>query len=420
MKKLSSVCGFVIAVALSRLALAAPSSDSLHSEDLVAICGDSITEQRQYSVYLEDYFLMCQPALKLNVTQYGWGGETATAFLARARNDVISFKPTVATTCYGMNDGGYAASTPARLQKYRESLTGIAKALKEGGVRFIVLGSPGVVDTETYKKMGDPVVYNQTLADLSGIAKEVAAEQNTGFADVHSIMMDAMIKAKAKYGASYPLSNDGVHPNPNGHLVMAYAFLKALGCDGNIGTITVDLKNQKAEATAGHRINSISNGAVEVESTRYPFCFSGNETNLADSRSMVEFIPFNRDLNRYLLVVKNAPTERLKVTWGKQSKVFAAADLAKGINLSAEFLDNPFCAPFQAAHYINREKQVFETTAVKVLLHSIPEWKKAVPDESEFLDRCSQKLISKCSLMRAKSKAAVAPVKHVITIEPAS
>ncbi len=26
---------------------------------------------------------------------------------------------------------------------------------------------------------------------------------------------------------------DGVHPDRNGHLVMAYAFLKALGCDGN-------------------------------------------------------------------------------------------------------------------------------------------------------------------------------------------
>ncbi len=41
---------------------------------------------------------------------------------------------------------------------------------------------------------------------------------------------------------------------PNGHLVMAYAYLKGLGCDGNIGTITVDLDAKKAEATDGHKI----------------------------------------------------------------------------------------------------------------------------------------------------------------------
>ena len=52
-------------------------------------------------------------------------------------------------------------------------------------------------------------------------------------------MEDVMTKAKAKYGKQYALAGeaDGVHPDENGHLVMAYAFLKALGCDGDIGTI---------------------------------------------------------------------------------------------------------------------------------------------------------------------------------------
>jgi len=39
-------------------------------------------------------------------------------------NDVLPFKPTVATTCYGMNDGGYAASTPEVLRVYREAMEG--------------------------------------------------------------------------------------------------------------------------------------------------------------------------------------------------------------------------------------------------------------------------------------------------------
>ena len=62
-----------------------------------------------------------------------------------------------------------------------------------------------------------------------------------------------MGKAKAKYGDSYPVAGgDGIHPGANGHLVMAYAFLKGLGVDGNIGTITVDLGTKKATGSDGH------------------------------------------------------------------------------------------------------------------------------------------------------------------------
>ncbi len=49
----------------------------LKAGDYVAIVGDSITEQRLYSVYMEDYLLMCQPAAQLQTTQFGWGGETS-------------------------------------------------------------------------------------------------------------------------------------------------------------------------------------------------------------------------------------------------------------------------------------------------------------------------------------------------------
>ena len=44
--------------------------------DFVAVVGDSITEQKQYSVFIEDYLLMCKPVADLRVTQFGWGGET--------------------------------------------------------------------------------------------------------------------------------------------------------------------------------------------------------------------------------------------------------------------------------------------------------------------------------------------------------
>src|SRR4051794_37518899 len=83
------------------------SAEQLQKGDTVAVVGDSITEQCKYSVYIEDYLVMCQPAGELKQTQFGWSGETSWGFQSRMQNDMLRFKPTVATTCFGMNDGGY-------------------------------------------------------------------------------------------------------------------------------------------------------------------------------------------------------------------------------------------------------------------------------------------------------------------------
>jgi len=70
----------------------------LKAGDRLAICGDSITEQKMYSRMMEDYLTVCAPDLKVTVRQYGWSGERAPGFLARMTNDCLLFKPTVATT----------------------------------------------------------------------------------------------------------------------------------------------------------------------------------------------------------------------------------------------------------------------------------------------------------------------------------
>ena len=60
-----------------------------------------------YSRLMEDYLTMCVPELRVTVRQFGWSGERAPGFLARMTNDCLRFKPTMVTTCYGMNDHEY-------------------------------------------------------------------------------------------------------------------------------------------------------------------------------------------------------------------------------------------------------------------------------------------------------------------------
>jgi hypothetical protein len=261
-------------------------------------------------------------------------------------------------------------------------------------------------------------MYNPTLAKLRDIAKEVATKEGVVFANVYDPMMDVMTKAKAKYGNTYAVAGgDGVHPGPNGHLVMAYAFLKALGCDGHIGTLTVDLAAGKAQATEGHKVLACTNGTLELESSRYPFCFFGDPKSPHATSGIIEFFPFNDHLNRLTLVVKGAKADTLKVTWGKASKSFPAADLAKGINLAAEFLDNPFCEPFRKVEHAIRQQQNFETPMIKDLINKLPRFRQLVPEETEAFDRIRAALARRDDELAAKSAAAVVPVKHTIRIE---
>ncbi len=390
----------------------------LQNGDYVGVIGDSITEQKLYSVFIEDYLLMCQPAADLRQTQFGWSGETSWGFAARMDNDALRFHPTVITTCFGMNDGGYSPMTPDKAQRYRDNQRQIVEKAKHAKVRAIVVGSPGCVDADKFhRKPADAEMYNKTLAAERDIAREIAQSEGVAFADVFDPMVEVMTKAKAKFGQSYHLAGgDGVHPDRNGHLVMAYAFLKALGCSGDIGRITVDLKANKAEATEGHKVVACRDGVVELESTRYPFCFYGDPSKTSATSGVIEFFPFNQDLNRLTLVVKE-PAGRYKVTWGKTSKEFSAEQLSAGVNLAAEFLENPFSEPFQQVENVIRNQQNFETPLVKNLLTRLPEYKHLLPEATENIELVATAGLRRDKELISQSSAAVKPVSHKIQIE---
>ncbi len=403
---------------LSAGAVSLQAQPVLRSGDLVAVCGDSITEQRLYSLYIEQYLLLCQPADNLMAMQFGWSGERAPGFNARIESNVLPFGPSVATTCYGMNDGGYKAITPEVVETYRKAMTDIVKKLKAGGVREIIVGSPGVVDTKSYHVPGVSAdVYNQTLAALRDSAREVASAEGVHFADVHAVMMAAMLKAKAAFGDDYVLAGDGVHPSGNGHLAMAYAFLKAMGVSGDIGTLTIDYTGNRAIGTAGHKVTSYKQGTMAVESTRYPYCFTGPADG-KDTLAMSTLIPFNEDLNRFRLVVQRAPAQTT-VTWGSASKTFTSAQLAAGINLAAEFPQNPFSEPFAVATKALQDQQLFEAIGIKNILNPLEHWRLAMPEGIQQYDALKKIIMDKSAANRTASRDAVKPVSYTITVSPA-
>ena len=249
-------------------------------------------------------------------------------------NDLLPFKPTVATTCFGMNDGGYSPMDPGKAQRYRDGQKSIVAQLKKAGVRLIVVGSPGCVDADTFAGHSPEraAMYNKTLAQLRDIARNVAQEEGVVFADVFDPMMAAMTKAKAKYGRQYHLAGgDGVHPGPQrppGHglrLPQGPGLRRQHRHDHRrSGRAT------RPRPAKGTRCSPAPAARSRSRAASYPFCFYGDPAQPSSTRGVIEFIPFNEELNRFRLVVRGLAQAKAKVTWGAASKQFAAAAWPRG------------------------------------------------------------------------------------------
>ena len=345
----------------------------LKKNDRLAICGDSITEQKMYSRIVETYLTVCTPELNITSRQFGWSGERAEGFLRRMTNDVLRFKPTIATTCYGMNDHQYRSYTQEIGAYYRTNSLGVVRGFKGNGTR-VIQGSPGCIGVRPFwsqDKAATADDLNISLCQLRNIDIDIAKSEKVDFADVFWPMLVASRMGKDKYGDKYEVpGKDGVHPGWSGHLIMAYAFLKSMGVDGDIGTFTVDLKSGKGKVTKGHQLISAENGSWRIQSSRYPFCATGDINSDNSVRSGMTLVPFNQELNRLMLVAKNARAPRYKVTWGDESHTYTAAQLRNGINLAREFEKNPFLAAFTKVDEAVAAKQAYETKQIKQLLHS--------------------------------------------------
>ena len=376
----------------------AAATNKLKEGDFVAILGGSATAAKVYSVQLETYLVACRPAPGLRTMLFGsssFGGSEDLQSACSSTTGPLPFQPTVATMYYIP-----PAGSPVP-KEYQEQTKQIMDRCKAAGARFVAV-APGPVSPELQKA-----------------AKEAAAREGGVFADFAGVMTEVNTKARAKYGADYDVS---AGQRAAGGLVITYAFLKALGCDGRIGTVTMDLAAGNATATAGHKVLSARDGEVEIESTRYPFCFTGDPKSPDATAGVIEFFPFNQDLNRFLLVVKGAKAARLKVTWGRESREFAAAALAKGINLAAEFPDNPFQEPLQKVMDKVRDKQLYESQLFEFIGNTNGTPRASTANAAPDAARNWEAMVAlgvKCVKDRQDEVAeAVVPVKHVIKVEP--
>src|SRR6476619_3146056 len=129
------ICRTLILLLVAIAAAAAQDPFYLKNGDTVVFYGDSITDQRLYTVFAETYVVTRFPQLNGKFIHSGWGGDRVSGggggpIDLRLRRDVIAYRPTVMTIMLGMNDGRYRAFDQAIFQDYASGFEKIIRDMK--------------------------------------------------------------------------------------------------------------------------------------------------------------------------------------------------------------------------------------------------------------------------------------------------
>jgi lysophospholipase L1-like esterase len=373
----------------------------LRQNDRIVFLGDSITEQQLYTNYVEAYLASRYPELKLTFFNAGWGGDTAPGGCARLERDVLALKPDVVTICYGMNDGGYCPMKPEIRDAFAGGMRKLVSRLKAANVRVVLL-TPGMVDVTVNPDLRKVEYNTQSLRALADEVLALAAAEQLPVADLHRLMNDVEAAAKAADPA-FCMVPDSVHPDPAGHLVMAFGLLQALGVPPRHEEVTVDLATRQATGTSEIGIKHVRHtrkgDTVDVRLDKLPFFVE------PAARKVLPFLPFQETYNEVKLRVTGIAQERAYVRTGAtRTASMPRAFFAQGINL----LDLRGGAAMKAAatlHAYTREKDqiYFRLWRVVALNNSnATGYSAAVHKEAirlgPGLDRARNRMLSKSAL----------------------
>jgi lysophospholipase L1-like esterase len=218
-------------------ALAPDAQALLQDVRRIVFLGDSITQKGDYVADVECWLL--GRGVDVEVLNLGLGSETATDLTPQENEGhlkkhgfgrpcvserlgrvLAETKPDLLFACYGMND---AALPPgeAGLRRFAEAVTRLRDQALASGVKHVVLCTPPVHDNKS-DAASDP--SDQQLARYS---EWLVGKRNDGWSvvDIHTPMRTALDAARQSNPA-FLFAEDGVHPNREGHWLMAREILR--------------------------------------------------------------------------------------------------------------------------------------------------------------------------------------------------
>ena len=248
----------------------------LKDGDSLVFLGDSITHQRLYTQYVEDYFYTRMPKIRLKLHNAGVGGARAWDALQRFDADVAAYKPKYVTILLGMNDGTYQPYNDAIFQTYRQDMTELLTRLTSIGATPILM-TPTMFDARAdrakpnnMRPADSSALYNSVLAYFGTWLREVAVENGWGFVDMWGPLNTITLEQR-KTDPAFTLIKDAVHPGPDGQVVMATAIINDLGVPRQVSNINLTLPAGEGKPQARATGGKVSDLQVTPEGVSFTF-----------------------------------------------------------------------------------------------------------------------------------------------------
>lgn len=306
--------------------------------DTIVMMGDSITEQRLYSNYVEMWATTRFPDRKFIFRNVGIGGDRSTGGNSRFKRDVLAHHATALTVDFGMNDGGYAAFSEKTFGPYMKGLQGIADQARAAKIR-VAWVTPQPVE----HKPGDKAeIYNDTLEKFSEGVQDTAKKNDGLFVDQFHPYWNVVTKARAAGEKGRITGGDAVHPGPAGQAIMASAILKGLGFPRLVSSADLYLPEAKG-------VDKVEHCKVDEQMAKgdagaiFEYKFRRLDMALPffpqDAKGILKYAPLLEEMNHYGLKVHGLKAGRFEILIdGKKIGEYSAEDLGKGVNLAADVL----------------------------------------------------------------------------------
>lgn len=315
--------------------------------------GNSITDGGHYHSYIWLYYMTRFPNMNLRIFNGGIGGDTAFDMNKRLDGDIFAMEPSVLMVTFGMNDSGYFeynGDKPKEFgeQKYQESIKNyqqMEKRFKDlPSTRIVMLGTSPYDETVQLKDNAPFKTKNETIKRIVEYQKQSAAKNNWEFTDLNATMTALNQQFQQKDPSFTLCGSDRIHPDNDGHMVMAYLFLKAQGFAGkDVADIEINANKKQAVKTENCTISNIKKIGKELsfdylaEALPYPLDTIARGWGQKKSQAeAMKVVPFMDEMNREMLKVTGLKGQYKLLIDGEEVGIWNANELAEGINLAKE------------------------------------------------------------------------------------
>ena len=163
------------------------------------------------------------PQLPIRIVNTGTSGNTVKDLKSRWQTDVLDLKPDWLSIMIGINDVWRQFDSPRQTEKHvghQEYETTLRELVTK--TRPTLKGM--VMMTPFYIELNPEDAMRRRMDQYGAIVKKIASENDAIFVDTQAAFNVALQHQYAGH-----LAWDRVHPIASGHMILAIAFLKAIG-----------------------------------------------------------------------------------------------------------------------------------------------------------------------------------------------